>query len=123
MSTQYDINKVVEYFLNKHQNSSKYKIKYCNTILSIEIKIPEENNFNIFKVFISFYLDSISVSFYTDDIDFKKSIFYLDFIETNKYKNAWKIIQKKYESKIWIEKFLEFIETPSNNMMNFLYEI
>ena len=102
--------------------SEKYSTRLINNILSIDLNLPQECEFQKFKIFLTFYANDISLSIVTDDENFKNSIFYKDFIVTELYKKAWKLIQKKYNNNQWIYKFIEFIESPSNNIMNVLYD-
>ena len=109
-------------FMNRKQlNKSNYDATILiKDVLKISVCLPKEINFKYFTIYLSFYLDSLSMTISTDDKQFQDSYFYKYFIKTNLYKKAWTIIKKKYEKERWIEKFIIFIMQPSNSFLSLL---
>ena len=102
------------HFFKKYgRPNQKYRVKDLGEILSVECILPEDCEFSRLKLLLTFPRNSITIKIITDDHTFRESFFYEELMETEKYKDIWKLIKEKNNVTLWVEKMVDFIQTPN----------
>ena len=71
--------------------------------------MPEDADGNLQLVLEFDEQDNVKSTINTGDPEFKNSLFYKEVLEPGRDNEAWDIIKKRYEMKLWIKKYIYFL--------------
>jgi|TARA_Y100000589_G_C27109883_1_gene611761 hypothetical protein len=106
------IKSYVWFFNKKFENTTPpYNIQMLtNQKLKITIPPVSGGPYTKLILYIEFTEnDCVKTAIDTDDKSFYTSLFYIEVIRKKRDNEAWQEIKKKYQSKLWVEKYIHFL--------------
>ena len=117
------IKSYVYLFLYKHINKkTPYSVEHTrkNRIV-IKVAPLEGAKYKRLHLIINFDdNDNVKTAIDTDDQSFYTGIFYMEVIRKKRDNEAWKIIKKKYNNSIVLEKYIYFLLNAPSHIINLL---
>lgn len=106
----------------------KNKIEYrsvervSNNNIIVDVRLPNGSDLSKFELIFNFdKYNDVEIIIDADDI-FYDSMFYIEVIQTNRYKEAWQIIRTKYKPSEYIHKFIYFLLHAPTTIIELLKE-
>jgi len=110
-------------FLQKHQHrTSPYSVEHTrkNRIV-VKVAPIDGAEFKRLHIIINFDNDdNVKTAIDTDDQSFYTSLFYMEVIRKKRDNEAWKIIKKRYDNSIVLEKYIYFLLNAPHHIIELL---
>lgn len=117
------IKSYVYLFLRKHENkTTPYSVEHTrkNQIV-VKVAPIKDAEYKRLHLIINFDdNDNVKTAIDTDDQSFYTGIFYMEVIRKKRDNEAWKIIKKKYNNSIVLEKYIYFLLNAPYHIINLL---
>ena len=117
------IKSYVYVFLQKYQHRiSPYSVEHTrkNRIV-VKVAPIDGAEFKRLHIIINFDSnDNVKTAIDTDDQSFYTSLFYMEVIRKKRDNEAWKIIKKRYDNSIVLEKYIFFLLNAPHHIIELL---